>query len=65
VVRTVDPRSITLIRSSQTLACVIYLTDADGIYPDEPSTYPTHRGDHDTLSSSAMGETVYFDVTGS
>ena len=48
-----------------TLACLIYLTDADGVYPDEPSTYPTLWAVTTPNRQAPWGETVYIDVTGS
>ncbi len=46
-------------------ACLIYLTDADGIYPEEPSTYPTLWAITTPNRRAPWGETVYIDVTGS
>jgi predicted metal-dependent peptidase len=46
-------------------ACLIYLTDADGVYPDEPSTYPTLWAITTPNQQAPWGETVYIDVTGS
>jgi predicted metal-dependent peptidase len=47
------------------LACLIYLTDADGVYPEEPSTYPTLWAITTPNRQAPWGETVYIDVTGS
>ena len=46
-------------------ACLIYLTDADGVYPDKPSTYPTLWAITTPNRQAPWGETVYIDVTGS
>ena len=46
-------------------ACLIYLTDGDGVYPDEPSTYPTLWAITTPDRQAPWGETVYIDVTGS
>jgi predicted metal-dependent peptidase len=46
-------------------ACLIYLTDADGIYPDEPYPYPTLWAITVPDRQTPWGETVYIDVTGS
>ncbi len=46
-------------------ACLIYLTDADGIYPDKPSTYPTLWAITTPNRRAPWGETVCIDVTGS
>ena len=46
-------------------ACLIYLTDADGVYPDEPSTYPTLWAITTPNRQAPWGDTVYIDVTGS
>ncbi len=46
-------------------ACLIYLTDADGVYPDEPSTYPTLWAITTPDRHAPWGETVTIDVTGS
>ena len=45
-------------------ACLIYLTDGDGVYPDEPSTYPTLWAITTPDRQAPWGETVYIDVTG-
>ena len=45
-------------------ACLIYLTDGDGAYPDEPSTYPTLWAITTPNRQAPWGETVYIDVTG-
>ena len=46
-------------------ACLIYLTDADGVYPDEPSTYPTLWAITTPDRHAPWGETVTIEVTGS
>ena len=46
-------------------ACLIYLTDADGVYPDEPSPYPTLWAITTPDRHAPWGETVTIDVTGS
>jgi predicted metal-dependent peptidase len=46
-------------------ACLIYLTDADGIYPDEPPMYPTLWAITIPNRQAPLGETVRVDVTGS
>lgn len=46
-------------------ACLIYLTDADGVYPDEPSTFPTLWAITTANRRAPWRETVYIDVTGS
>jgi isopentenyl phosphate kinase len=46
-------------------ACLIYLTDADGVYPDEPSTYPMLWAIMSLNRQAPWGETVYIDVSGS
>jgi predicted metal-dependent peptidase len=46
-------------------ACLIYLTDADGVYPDEPSPYSTLWAITTPNRQAPWGETVYIDVTGS
>jgi predicted metal-dependent peptidase len=46
-------------------ACLIYLTDGDGVYPDEPCTYPTLWAITTPNRRAPWGETVYIDVTGS
>jgi predicted metal-dependent peptidase len=46
-------------------ACLIYLTDADGVYPDEPSRYPTLWAITTPDRHAPWGETVTIDVTGS
>jgi len=45
-------------------ACLIYLTDADGIYPDEPCPYPTLWAITVPDRQTPWGETVYIDVAG-
>jgi predicted metal-dependent peptidase len=47
------------------LACLVYLTDADGVYPEEPSTYPMLWAITTPNRQAPWGETVYVDVTGS
>jgi len=46
-------------------ACLIYLTDGDGVYPDEPSTYPTLWAITTPDRQAPWGETVTIDVTDS
>ena len=46
-------------------ACLIYLTDADGVYPEGPSTYPTLWAVTTPNRRAPWGETVYIDATGS
>jgi predicted metal-dependent peptidase len=46
-------------------ACLIYLTDADGVYPDEPCPYPTLWAVTTPNRRAPWGETVSIDVTGS
>ena len=46
-------------------ACLIYLTDGDGVYPDEPSAYPTLWAITTPNRHAPWGETVNIDVTGS
>jgi predicted metal-dependent peptidase len=46
-------------------ACLIYLTDGEGVYPDEPSTFPTLWAITTPNRQAPWGETVYIDVTGS
>ncbi len=46
-------------------ACLIYLTDGDGVYPDEPSPYPTLWAITTPDRHAPWGETVTIDVTGS
>jgi predicted metal-dependent peptidase len=42
------------------LACLIYLTDGDGVYTEKPSTYPTRWA---ITIERHGGETVYIEVT--
>jgi predicted metal-dependent peptidase len=46
-------------------ACLIYLTDGDGVYPDEPCIYPTLWAITTPNTRAPWGETVTIDVTGS
>jgi len=46
-------------------ACLIYLTDADGCYPDEPSDYPTLWAITTPDCQAPWGETVNIDTTAS
>ena len=45
--------------------CLIYLTDADGIYPEKPSSYPTLWAITTPDRRAPWGDTVHIDVTGS
>jgi predicted metal-dependent peptidase len=44
-------------------ACLIYLTDGDGCYPDEPSDYPTLWAITTSNRQAPWGETVNIDTT--
>jgi predicted metal-dependent peptidase len=44
-------------------ACLIYLTDGDGCYPDEPSDYPTLWAITTPYRQAPWGETVNIDAT--
>jgi predicted metal-dependent peptidase len=44
-------------------ACLIYLTDGDGCYPDEPSDYPTLWAITTPNRQAPWGETVNIDTT--
>jgi predicted metal-dependent peptidase len=44
-------------------ACLIYLTDGDGCYPDEPSDYPTLWAITTPNRQAPWGETVDIDAT--
>jgi predicted metal-dependent peptidase len=46
-------------------ACLIYFTDGDGVYPDEPCTYPTLWAITTPNRRAPWGETVTIDVTDS
>lgn len=46
-------------------ACLIYLTDGDGCYPDEPSDYPTLWAITTPNRQAPWGETVNIDSTAS
>ena len=46
-------------------ACLIYLTDGDGCYPDEPSDYPTLWAITTPNRQAPWGETVNIDATSS
>jgi len=46
-------------------ACLIYLTDGDGCYPDEPSDYPTLWAITSPNRQAPWGETVTIDSTAS
>ena len=46
-------------------ACLIYLTDGDGCYPDEPSDYPTLWAITTPNRQAPWGETVNIDATAS
>ena len=46
-------------------ACLIYLTDGDGVYPEEPCTYPTLWAITTPKRQAPWGETVHIDVTDS
>ena len=50
-------------REQLTLACVIYLTDGQGIYPDEPTEVPTLWVITTPGDSAPWGETVFLDPT--
>lgn len=44
-------------------ACLIYLTDGDGCYPDEPADYPTLWAITTSHRQAPWGETVNIDTT--
>jgi predicted metal-dependent peptidase len=46
-------------------ACLVYLTDGDGCYPDEPSDYPTLWAITSPNRQAPWGETVTIDATAS
>ncbi len=46
-------------------ACLVYLTDGDGCYPDEPSDYPTLWAITAPHRQAPWGETVNIDTTAS
>ena len=46
-------------------ACLIYLTDGDGVYPEEPSPYPTLWAITTPDRHAPWGESVTIDMTGS
>jgi predicted metal-dependent peptidase len=46
-------------------ACLIYLTDGDGTYPDQPSDYPTLWAITNPHSQAPWGETVTVDTVSS
>jgi len=46
-------------------ACVIYLTEAEGAYPDEPPSYLTLWAITTPKLQAPLGESVYIDVVGS
>ena len=46
-------------------ACLIYLTDGDGVYPEEPSAYPTLWAITTPDRQAPWGETVTIEVTSS
>jgi predicted metal-dependent peptidase len=52
-------------REQSNPACLIYLTDGDGCYPDEPSDYPTLWAITTPNRQAPWGETVNIDTTAS
>ena len=65
MVRTSAQRSGHVDRQQLNPARLIYTTDADGVYPDEPSTFLTLLAITTPNRRAPWGETVDIDVTGS